>query len=136
MNEISTTVGNLASYRGRVGQLSFILHRLTGLGTLLFLLVHILDTSTVYFFPSLYSHAIALYRQTPLMIGEIILVFCVIYHGVNGLRIATFDLFAPERWRLGFQNRTALFTLAVAIVLWLPAAFIMGRNILVYNFGL
>ena len=89
--------GSLA-YRGREGQWAYLLHRLTGLGTLLFLTIHILDTSTVYFFPSLYEHAIAIYRLTPFMLGEIALVFAVIYHGVNGLRIALFDL-RPELWR-------------------------------------
>ncbi len=86
MDTLQTSVTGLTRYRGREGQISFILHRLTGLGTLLFLSLHILDTATVYFFPSLYEHAIGLYRTTPLMIGEIILVFCVIYHGVNGDR--------------------------------------------------
>ena len=96
MGTIKTTFDGLARYQGRVGQFSFILHRLTGLGTLLFLAVHILDTSTVYFFPSLYEHAIALYRSTPFIIGEIFLVFSVIYHGVNGARIAIFDLYSPK----------------------------------------
>ncbi|MBM2843086.1 MAG: sdhC, partial [Anaerolineales bacterium] len=34
-------------YRGREGQWAYLLHRVTGLGTLLFLTIHILDTSTV-----------------------------------------------------------------------------------------
>jgi succinate dehydrogenase cytochrome b subunit len=135
LGAIKTSLSGLTGYRGRVGQFSFILHRLTGLGTLFFLAIHILDTSTVYFYPSLYSHAIAIYRSTPFMIGEMILVFCVIYHGVNGARIALFDLFSPRRWHIGVQARSALFTLAVAIVLWLPAAFLMARNLLINNFG-
>lgn len=136
MDSIKSTLTGFTRYQGRVGQLSFILHRLTGLGTLLFLSVHILDTSTVYFFPHLYEEAIALYRSTPFIIGEIILVFSVIYHGVNGVRIAVFDLFSPKSWRESSQSVTALVTLGIAILLWLPAAFIMGRNLLIHNFGL
>jgi len=82
---------NLITYRGGAGQLSFILHRVTGLGILLFLVIHVVDTSTVFFFPSLYADAIAVYRSVPFMIGEIFLVFSVIYHGVNGARIAIFE---------------------------------------------
>jgi succinate dehydrogenase / fumarate reductase cytochrome b subunit len=134
MNAFKSTLDGFTSYRARVGSLSFILHRLTGLGTLLFLSVHILDTSTVYFFPQLYKHAIDLYRTTPMMLGEIILVFCVIYHGVNGARIAIFDLFSPRWWRVETQNKTALATMAVAVVLWLPAAFWMGRSLVMHNF--
>ena len=136
MDGVKLTVSSLVSYRGRVGQLSFILHRLTGLGTLLFLAIHILDTATVYFFPSLYAHAIAIYRSTPFMLGEIVLVFSVIYHGVNGARIALFDLFFPDKWQLGSERYSAIWTLAIAVVLWLPTAFLMGRSLLIYNFGL
>jgi succinate dehydrogenase / fumarate reductase cytochrome b subunit len=136
MDSIKSTFTGLTRYQGRIGQLSFILHRLTGLGTLLFLSVHILDTSTVYFFPHLYEEAIALYRSTPFIFGEIILVFSVIYHGVNGVRIAIFDLYSPKSWRESSQSKSALVTLATAVLLWLPAAFIMGRNLLIHNFGL
>src|SRR3990172_3439538 len=97
MDTLQTNVAGLATYRGREGQISFILHRLTGLGTLLFLSLHILDTATVYFIPSLYEHAIDLYRSTPFMLGEIILVFSIIYHGVNGAPMAIFDLLFPGR---------------------------------------
>lgn len=129
-------LSGLARYRGGEGHISFILHRATGLGTLLFLIVHILDTSTVYFFPQLYEHAIALYRSTPFMIGEIFLVFSVIYHGVNGLRIAVFDLYFPQLWSRGPQKRSAWITIAAAVLLWLPAAYLMTKSMLTHNFGL
>jgi len=133
MDLVRTNVTGLTKYRGRTGQITFLLHRLTGLGTLLFLAIHILDTSTVYFFPSLYEHAIALYRSTPMMLGEIILVFCVIYHGVNGIRIAVFDLFFPDKWTLEIQPKVAVWSIAISVLLWLPAAFVMARAIVIHN---
>lgn len=136
MESLKLSISGMARYRGREGQLSFILHRLAGLGTLLFLAIHIVDTATVYFFPSLYDHAIDIYRSTPFMIGEIILVFCIFYHGVNGVRIAIFDLFAPNRWNIETQRKTAQWSLAISVILWLPAAYLMGRSLLVHNFGL
>jgi len=135
MDTIKLNLTGLIRYNGREGQLSFILHRLSGLGTLLFLAVHILDTSTVYFFPSLYEHAIDIYRSTSFMLGEIGLVFLVIYHGVNGAKIAIFDLFVPDRWNIETQRKSAKWTLVISILLWLPAAYIMGRSLLVHNFG-
>lgn len=136
MEAVTFWLSGLTRYSGRMGQLSFILHRVTGLGTLLFLAVHILDTSTVYFFPQLYSHAIDIYRSTFFMIGEIFLVFCVIYHGVNGARIAFFDLFAPRLWQEGVQQPSAIWTLVISIIIWLPAFFLMARSLLVNNFGI
>ena len=136
MRSIQTTVSGFSQYRGREGHWLFILHRLTGLGTLLFLIIHILDTSTVYFFPSLYSHAIDIYRSTPFMIGEIFLVFSVIFHGVNGARIALFDLFLTNWWKTPSQRSSARWTLAIAVLLWLPAAALMMRSLLINNFNL
>jgi succinate dehydrogenase / fumarate reductase, cytochrome b subunit len=133
MSTLKATLSGSVRYRGQEGQLSFILHRLTGLGTLLFLTIHILDTATVYFAPNLYDHAIAIYQSTPFMIGEIILVFSVLFHGANGLRIAFFDLF-PHYWQEPSQRRAFYITLTLAILLWLPAAFIMGRNLILNNF--
>jgi succinate dehydrogenase / fumarate reductase cytochrome b subunit len=135
MDTLKLNLTGLIRYNGREGQISFILHRLSGLGTLLFLAVHILDTSTVYFFPSLYEHAIDIYRSTPFMLGEIGLVFLVIYHGVNGAKIAIFDLFVPDRWNIETQRKSAKWTLVISILLWLPAAYIMGRSLLEHNFG-
>ena len=124
------SMSNLITYRGGIGQLTFVLHRFTGLGILLFLVIHVADTSTVLFFPALYADAIAVYRSVPFMIGEIFLVFSVIYHGVNGARIAIFDLGLIKNLETKLQRNSAIWTLMIAIALWLPAAFIMGRNVL------
>jgi succinate dehydrogenase / fumarate reductase cytochrome b subunit len=121
---------------GREGHYAFLLHRLTGLGTLLFLIIHILDTSTVYFFPSLYEHAIAIYRSTPFLLGEIALVFSLIYHGVNGIRIAVTDLWLPKKWSIKNARKSVLVTLVVAIILWTPAAIWMMLGLLKHNFGI
>lgn len=136
MSSVRTALTGYAGYRGREGQLSFLLHRITGLGTLLFLGIHILDTATVYFYPSLYPEAINIYRTTLFGFGEIILVFCLIFHGVNGLRIAYLDMFAPGRWNISLARLTVRWTVGVSLVLWAPAAVIMLRNILVHNFHL
>ncbi len=135
MSSLKTTMEGYVRYRGREGQLSFMLHRVTGLGVLLFLIVHILDTATVYFYPSLYEHAIAIYRTTLFGIAEIGLVFAVLYHGANGIRIAIFDWF-PQLWTIERQRKIAVLTLVFTVILWLPLVFIMVRNILIHNFGM
>lgn len=133
---LRTTFTGYLRYRGREGHLSFLLHRFTGLGTLLFLTIHILDTSTVYFFPDLYDHAIAIYRNSFFMLGEIGLVFAVIFHGVNGLRIAIVDMFLPSKWTIEAQRRSTRLTLVASLLIWLPAAIWMLRSMLIHNFGL
>jgi succinate dehydrogenase / fumarate reductase, cytochrome b subunit len=133
---LKNTATGYALYMGREGHYAFLLHRLTGLGTLLFLIIHILDTSTVYFFPSLYEHAIALYRHPVFMIGEIGLVFALIYHGVNGLRIAVTDLWLPAKWGIKFQRNAVRATLVISIILWAPAALWMFLSLLEHSFNI
>lgn len=131
---LKTTFTGYLRYRGREGHYTFLLHRFTGLGTLLFLIIHILDTSTVYFYPELYEHAIAIYRTNLFMMGEIGLVFAVIFHGVNGLRIAIVDMYKPESWTIERQRKAAKVVLVASIIIWLPAAAIMFNSMILNNF--
>lgn len=136
MSYIKTTFTGYTGYRGREGQWAFMLHRITGLGVLLFLLVHILDTSFVYFAPQLYGEVLNIYRSTVFSIGEIVLVFCLFFHGVNGLRIAYLDMLAPKDWTIEKTRKSAMTALIVAVVIWVPAAGIMAYNMLKFNFGM
>lgn len=133
MSSTKTALSGYVRYRA-VGQVAHILHRLSGLGVVLFLTIHIIDTSFVYFAPELYNHAIQIYRSLPFMIGEIFLVWAVFYHGLNGLRIAIFDLWKPEWWEKDIAIRSVYWTLLLSIVIWLPAAYIMTQHILETHF--
>jgi succinate dehydrogenase / fumarate reductase cytochrome b subunit len=64
------------------------------------------------------------------------LVFCLFYHGVNGLRIAYLDLFAPKDWTIEKSRKSAVTALIISLVLWVPSIAVMGYNLLKFNFGL
>ncbi len=121
------------SYRGREGHWLYIGHRLAGLGALLFLAIHILDTSTVYFFPSLYPHAIDIYRSTAFMLQEMVLVVAVIYHGVNGLKIILNDTF-PHWWTKRDERQSFWRIAVLCSLLSAPPVLLMGRNLYLHNF--
>lgn len=129
---LSTSVEGGVRYRGRESQIAHYGHRLSGLGTYLFLIIHILDTSTVFFIPGLYEHAIAIYRSTPFMIGEMLLILGVIAHGMNGLRIAVFDFF-PGLWESGRQKAWFYAEVVVGALLAGPALYAMGRTLYFNN---
>lgn len=117
MSSLVLTVKETLRYRGAIGQWSWVLHRLTGLGVVLFLVLHVIDTSWSAFYPDLYEKAIAIY-QTPLFtIGEFVLVFAVVYHAFNGLRIAIFD-FKPEWWH--YQQRAAYAVFGATVLVLVP----------------
>lgn len=132
MGTLSQTVQNTLRYRGGENQLAFVVHRISGLGTLLFLAIHILDTATVYFIPSLYSHAVELYRSTAMMLGEMVLVAAVIVHGVNGLRIAFSDFF-PRWWQERPQRIAFWAVVGGGVVFTVPALYYMGRSLYLHN---
>lgn len=132
MTVLVTTITETLRYRGKIGQWSWLFHRLAGLGTLFFLIIHVIDTSWVYFFPQLYENAIRIY-QTPLFtLGEFVLVAAVVYHAFNGLRIAIID-FRPEWWAHQAAAAQGVY-LATAVVL-VPAFVLMGQHVVEFYSG-
>jgi succinate dehydrogenase / fumarate reductase, cytochrome b subunit len=127
MTTLVTTVTETLRYRGKIGQWSWVLHRVSGLGTLLFLILHVIDTSWAAFSPELYAEAIAQYQSPLFTIGEFILIACVVYHAYNGLRIILFD-FKPEWWK--YQQRAANVVLAATAITLIPVFAIMINHVL------
>lgn len=136
MASLKTALSGYAGYRGREGHWAFLLHRITGLGVVLFLAIHIIDIAFVYFAPQLFEDVLNVYRTTLFGLGEIALVFCLLFHGVNGVRIAYLDLVKPKDWTIEKTRRSARIALAVSILLWLPSAGVMMYKILYHNYGL
>ena len=132
MATLTSTIQGALRYRGQEGQLAWVGHRLAGLGTLLFLAIHILDTSTVYFLPEEYDTVIKLYRSLPFQFGEMLLVVAVIYHALNGFRIILLD-WKPEWWR--HQRGMTLGVFGLTVLLSAPAVIIMGGHA-IRNLGL
>ena len=126
-NNLRVTLEQSVKYQGRMGQWAWIFHRISGLGVLLFLTIHIADTSMVYFYPPLYEEALKIYKSVPFGIGEIFLMAAVLYHAANGIRVALVDFFPQlttkqrEMWGVAW---------AIFIVTFIPSAYIMGRGIL------
>ena len=94
---------------------------LAGLGTLFFYYPR-RRHSFVYFWPEGYEHAIRLYQTPVFFVGELLLVAAVIYHGVNGIRVAVLD-WKPQLWQ--YQRPITLATFALVALLYIPAAAIM-----------
>lgn len=117
MASLVTTIRETLRYRGAIGQWSWVLHRLTGLGVVLFLTLHVIDTSWAVFWPEGYEKAIAIYQSPLFTIGEFGLVFAVVYHALNGLRIVIFD-YKPEWWK--HQQRAAYAVLAGTAIILVP----------------
>lgn len=115
-------------YKGSLtGQWAWALHRITGVGILLFLFAHVVDTALVAWGPETYNTVIALYKNPFVMTMELGLVGAVIFHSLNGIRIMIID-FWP---RAALHDRTLSFwTITLFAAAMAPIAWFMGRRIL------
>ena len=127
MTSLVITVTETLRYRGAIGQWSWVLHRLSGLGVVLFLVLHVIDTSWAVFWPQLYEEAIASYQSPLFTIGEFGLVAAVVYHAFNGLRIVFFD-YKPHLWR--HQERAAKIVAVVTLIVLAPVFLLMFGHVL------
>ena len=101
---------------------SWLLHRITGLGLLVFLFIHIVDISILGFGPKVYNDSVLLFDQAIVRLLSLSLVAAVLYHALNVLRIMAINF-----WRKGVRYQKVLFVvvLAVSIIAFIPAAYII-----------
>jgi succinate dehydrogenase / fumarate reductase cytochrome b subunit len=99
---------------------SWLLHRVTGLAVLLFLLVHIVDIGLLSFGPDVYNEGIALFSTPIVRIISLALIGSVLYHSFNGVRILLIDF-----WPRGARYQGLLFAAVVILTLvaFLPMAY-------------
>jgi len=110
------------TYRGKGGHWAWILHRLTGLGVLFFLLIHILDISLIGWGPKVFDSLLIIYRGRIFRVMEVFLAGAVIYHALNGIRIIIID-FWPAATNV---HRKLIYAVAVGfVVVFVPTAILM-----------
>ena len=116
------SLGHAFRYKGNAGMWTWALHRLTGLGILAFLIIHVVDTAVVVYWPDFYDETLNLYRSPVFRLAELLIFFSVLYHGLNGLRIIVQDF-----WPIAMlhQRRLAWTAAGLSAVLILPVAWIM-----------
>lgn len=119
MSSITDTLREGLQYRGKSGQWAWIFHRLSGLLTVGFVVTHVLDSTLITFFPKLYQKTIKLFKLPLAGLGEIVVIGAVLYHSVNGLRVAIMDL-KPEWWR--YQKKANQLVQAIFAALYIPFA--------------
>ncbi len=79
-------------YRGGPGMLAWVLHRVTGVAIVVFLLLHIIETSMILFGAETYKRALDLYRVAWFKPIEFLLVAAVVYHAGNGLLVMALEV--------------------------------------------
>ncbi len=106
-------------YRGQSGMFSWLFHRISGLGILLFLLIHIVDITLLNFGPKVYNDVVGEFSTWYIRVATIFLVAALFYHAYNGTRIILID-FWPK---LGVKYQNALFYGVLALTIISVVAF-------------
>jgi succinate dehydrogenase / fumarate reductase cytochrome b subunit len=111
------------TYRGREGQIAWMLHRIAGLGLFLFLALHIIDIFLMSFGPDTFQALLFIYHK---FFFKLTIVFGLylgaLYHGLNGIRVVIID-FWPD---LG-KKEAMLWRIQMVIfaILYIPSAIAM-----------
>src|SRR5512138_1495800 len=83
----NVSLASALRYKGQGPMLTFVLHRIGGVGMAVFITVHILASfmggQIGVFLNTVYEH----------WLFQIFIFFCVLFHAINGLRITIVDLF-------------------------------------------
>lgn len=111
------------AYRGREGQIAWMLHRVTGIGVFIFLAGHIIDIFLMAFGPEVFNALLFFYHQFVFKLSIVFGLFPgALYHGLNGIRVITVD-FWPD---LG-KKQALLWRIQIGIfaVAYIPSAIIM-----------
>jgi succinate dehydrogenase / fumarate reductase, cytochrome b subunit len=107
-------------YRGQSGMFSWLFHRISGLGILLFLLLHIVDITLLGFGRTVYNDALTIFSTWYVRTATLFLVAAVFYHAYNGVRIILVDFWPVLGTR--YQRTMFYLVLIASLVSWVPLA--------------
>jgi succinate dehydrogenase / fumarate reductase cytochrome b subunit len=91
------------------GWIAFALSRLTGVILVLYLLAHFVVLGQLVRGPEGWDALLVLFGSTPFLIGDVLLIAAVVFHGLNGLRVIALTL------GFGTRHATAFFVVVLAI---------------------
>lgn len=111
--------------RNYLNRWAFYLHRISGVAVFAFLCLHIADVSLYTFSPPLYDSVHVLYGSPALRVFECGLLFAVLFHTFNGLRLIAVDLadlgrVAATRTLVGVVVATVLLGGAGSVLMLAP----------------
>jgi succinate dehydrogenase / fumarate reductase cytochrome b subunit len=111
------------TYRGREGQIAWMLHRITGIGVFFFLALHIADIFLMAFGPDVFNSLLFFYHK---FLFKLAIVFGLypgaLYHGLNGIRVVIIDFWPGMSRKQALLWRIQIGLFAVA---YIPSAIVM-----------
>lgn len=115
--ERNVSLSTALQYKGQGPMLAYILHRIAGIGLFIFFTTYVMALAGVSFINVLYQN----------WIFQLIVLFCAIFHAINGMRITILDIW-PDLQRhqhKAIRIEWAIFwpIYIIAVVIVIRAAF-------------
>jgi succinate dehydrogenase / fumarate reductase cytochrome b subunit len=111
------------TYRGREGQIAWMLHRITGVGVFLFLAMHISNIFLMSFPAHVFNSVLFFYHSVLFKLLSIFgLYLGVLYHALNGIRVMIVD-FWPGAGK--YQAPLWRIQMVIFVLVFIPSAVIM-----------
>jgi succinate dehydrogenase / fumarate reductase cytochrome b subunit len=97
------------------GWLAFALNRLTGHILVLYLVLHLVVLSQLLDGPDGWDRLLGLFGSRPFLIGDMLLIAAVVFHGLNGLRLAALT------FGIGARHTTGLIVIVLTVTMIVTA---------------
>jgi succinate dehydrogenase / fumarate reductase cytochrome b subunit len=117
----SRWVSVMLNYKRHAGSWAWILHRITGLGLTVYILVHIIALMTLLKGETAFNEEMALFRTPVFLFFEWLLGSLVMFHALNGIRIALVDLAGGAR----YHKQVLLFVYILAVIMVAGMAYLI-----------
>ena len=118
-----TGILRAVTYRGREGQIAWMLHRVTGVGVFLFLTLHIVNIFLMSFPSHIFDSVLFFYHSVLFKLLSIFgLYLGVLYHALNGVRVMIVDVW-PATGR--YQAAMWRVQMVVFVLAFVPSAAVM-----------
>jgi succinate dehydrogenase / fumarate reductase cytochrome b subunit len=114
------------TYRGREGQIAWMLHRITGIGVFFFLAFHIIDIFLMSFGPEVFDTLLFFYHKFLFKLSIVFGLYAgALYHGLNGMRVVIID-FWPDMGKK--QAMLWRIQMVIFAVVYIPSAVVMIKS--------
>ena len=108
-------------YKWKTGMWAWVLHRLSGLGLIFFLMMHIYEMSQMSKGEEGFKAAMKLMQNPVIQFMELGLYGIILYHSLNGIRILFVDFWGGARYHKQLFSALML----VGVVVFLAGAYMM-----------
>lgn len=106
---------------------AFVAHRATGVAVFAFLLLHVFDVALYALSPARFDEVHELYGTAPMRVFECLLLFAILFHTLNGLRLVLLDVVEV---RLATARRLLHVALGLTAVVGAVASVVILRPVL------